>query len=162
MSTRWKQKHFDCISWSVILRLRDCPSCRGNSMVNITRASAHGISEKNRRLLTSLHRGTSGPFTATEAAASLSVDIDRAQRFLAYLARMGWLTRVRRGLYAAVPLDAVEPFDLPLSVITQNLVQYRGKPLREAHAGSWRSARMEGGRPRSSRAGLASHAGCLA
>lgn len=44
-------------------------------MVNITRASAHGISEKNRRLLTSLHRGTSGPFTATEAAASLSVDI---------------------------------------------------------------------------------------
>ncbi len=78
-------------------------------MVNITRASAHGISEKNRRLLTSLHRGTSGPFTATEAAASLSVDIDRAQRFLAYLARMGWLTRVRRGLYATVPLDAVEP-----------------------------------------------------
>lgn len=74
-----------------------------------TNAFARGISEKNRRLLTSLHRGTSGPFTPQDAAGLLGLDIGRARRFLAYLADAGWLTRIRRGLYATVPLDVVEP-----------------------------------------------------
>ncbi len=77
--------------------------------MNVTHISARGISEKNRRRLTKLHRGTTGPFTARDAAALLVLDIGRAQRFLAYLADKGWLTRVRQGLYATVPLDAVEP-----------------------------------------------------
>jgi predicted transcriptional regulator of viral defense system len=32
--------------------------------------------------------------------------VDRARKLLSYLARRGWLSRVRRGLYVAVPLDA--------------------------------------------------------
>jgi len=74
-----------------------------------TNTSARGILEKNRKMLTTLHRGTSGPFTPHEAASLLGLDIDRAQRFLAYLADAGWLTRIKRGLYATVPLDVSEP-----------------------------------------------------
>ncbi len=77
--------------------------------MDITATSPRGILEKNRKLLTALHRGTTGPFTASEAALLLGVDIGRAQRFLAYLASAGWLTRIRRGLYATVTLDVAEP-----------------------------------------------------
>jgi len=72
-------------------------------------ATTHGISEKNRRLLTTLHRGTTGPFTPQEASNILGFDIRRTRRFLAYLADAGWLTRIRRGLYTTVSLDVVEP-----------------------------------------------------
>ena len=68
-----------------------------------------GISEKNRKLLTNLHRGTSGPFTPQEAANLLHLDIDKARKFLAYLTDKGWLTHIRRGLYSTVSLDVVEP-----------------------------------------------------
>jgi predicted transcriptional regulator of viral defense system len=77
--------------------------------MNRTNASAHGISEKNRKMVTNLHRGTSGPFTPSEAAGLLNMDIDRSRRFLAYLADNGWLTRIRRGLYSTISLDVVEP-----------------------------------------------------
>lgn len=77
--------------------------------MHITDVSARGISERNRRILTSLHRGTSGPFTPREAADLLALDIGRAWRFLAYLADKGWLTRIRRGLYSTVPLEATDP-----------------------------------------------------
>ena len=33
----------------------------------------------------------------------------RTHRFLAYLAERGWLVRVCRGLYAPIPLDAIDP-----------------------------------------------------
>ena len=68
-----------------------------------------GISEKNRRHLTSLHRGVTGPFSIAEAADTLSFTTERTHRFLAHLAERGWLVRVRRGLYATVPLDAINP-----------------------------------------------------
>ena len=71
--------------------------------------SARGISENNRRLLADLYRGVQGPFTVQEAATALSFSIPRTQRFLAYLADRGWLVRIRRGLYAAISLDAAEP-----------------------------------------------------
>ena len=60
-------------------------------------------------MLTTLHRGSTGPFTPHEATSILGLDIRRTRRFLAYLADAGWLIRIRRGLYATVPLDVVEP-----------------------------------------------------
>jgi predicted transcriptional regulator of viral defense system len=60
-------------------------------------------------MVTTLHRGTSGPFTPLEAAKLLNLDINRSRRFLAYLADNGWLTRIRRGLYSTVSLDVAEP-----------------------------------------------------
>ena len=74
-----------------------------------TTVALKGISERNRRLLTSLYRGVTGPFSVQEAAAALSFTMPRTHRFLAYLAERGWLVRVCRGLYAPIPLDAIDP-----------------------------------------------------
>lgn len=67
---------------------------------------AGGIRHVNRESLATLHRSFGGPFTVAEAAAVLQVDDPAARRLLGYLSRRGWLTRVRRGLYLAVPLEA--------------------------------------------------------
>ncbi|MEX2556455.1 MAG: type IV toxin-antitoxin system AbiEi family antitoxin domain-containing protein [Actinomycetota bacterium] len=71
----------------------------------MTRISA-GISAENRRLLERLHRGAVGPFSMEQSAELLGVSLPRARRLVRYLADRGWLTRVRRGLYLPVPLDA--------------------------------------------------------
>jgi predicted transcriptional regulator of viral defense system len=65
-----------------------------------------GISQRNRALLEQLHRQTKGAFDAAEASGILGMGQEDASRLLVYLARRGWLSRVRRGLYVAVPLDA--------------------------------------------------------
>ena len=70
-----------------------------------------GMFDRNRRLLTTLYRGVTGPFSVQEAADSLSFSVLRTHRFLAYLADRGWLVRVRRGLYAPIPLDAFDPWE---------------------------------------------------
>ena len=74
-----------------------------------TTVAPKGISERNRRLLTYLYRSATGPFSTQEAAAALSFTMPRTHRFLAYLAERGWLVRVCRGLYAPIPLDAINP-----------------------------------------------------
>lgn len=70
---------------------------------------ALGIEESNRTLLETLHRRVTGPFGSAEAAESLGLSRQRAGRLLAYLARRGWLSRIRRGLYTVVPLGAGKP-----------------------------------------------------
>lgn len=70
---------------------------------------AHGITEKNRERLETLHRRMKGPFSVSEAAAVWSVDPVRARRLMAYLAANGWLSRVRRNSYVTVPLGATSP-----------------------------------------------------
>lgn len=65
-----------------------------------------GIGHRNRVLLEQLHRGTPAVFGVEDAARTLDLDHDQAGQLVRYLARRGWLTRVRRGLYTAVPLDA--------------------------------------------------------
>lgn len=68
-----------------------------------------GISKQNRRLLELLHQRTHGPFGAAEVAELLGLDAQRASGLLRYLARRGWLARVRHGLYVPVPLEAQRP-----------------------------------------------------
>jgi predicted transcriptional regulator of viral defense system len=68
-----------------------------------------GIEEANRAILEQLHRRVPGPFTTAEAAQALSLDEARVSRLLRYLAKRGWLARVRRGLYITVPLGAADP-----------------------------------------------------
>jgi predicted transcriptional regulator of viral defense system len=50
-----------------------------------------------------------GAFGAAEASQVLGMGHEETSRLLVYLARRGWLSRVRRGLYVAVPLDARRP-----------------------------------------------------
>jgi predicted transcriptional regulator of viral defense system len=68
--------------------------------------SGAGISQRNRAYLEELHRGARGAFDVSEASRILGVGQETAAQLLGYLARRGWLSRVRRGLYVAVPLDA--------------------------------------------------------
>lgn len=65
-----------------------------------------GISVRYRGYLELLHRETSAAFDIAEASRILDMDDENTARLLGYLARRGWLSRVRRGLYVAVPLDA--------------------------------------------------------
>lgn len=68
-----------------------------------------GISADNRARLGALNRAFEGPFTAGEAAEVLGIDKRAASRITGYLASRGWLSRVRRGLYVPVPLEATAP-----------------------------------------------------
>ena len=68
-----------------------------------------GISESNRRLLTSLHRHTSGLVDVDEATRLLKLDRPKAAKLLAQWTTQGWARRLRRGLYLLVPLEATSP-----------------------------------------------------
>lgn len=68
-----------------------------------------GLGGPNRDLLKRLHRAFQGPFDLDDAAVALGLPRERVRRLLAYLAARGWLSRVRRGLYTTVPLEAAEP-----------------------------------------------------
>ena len=68
-----------------------------------------GISQAHRQLLSRLHRKFAGPFTSGEAADCLQLPAQKVNRLLAHWAARGWLSRVRRGTYVTVPLEAVNP-----------------------------------------------------
>lgn len=80
-----------------------------DNTISLTSAKPRGITAGNRDRLTRLIRAVTGPFTVGEAAQTLNLDLPRTRRFLSYMAARGWLARVQRGLYVAVPLDASEP-----------------------------------------------------
>ncbi len=71
--------------------------------------TAAGLSRANRAFVAQLNRDLPGPFTAEQAARVAGVDHARAARLLRHLAEQGWVARVRRGLYATVPLEAEDP-----------------------------------------------------
>lgn len=103
-------------------RMPDCGSGEGNCTCTIpvhqgrdslhamstatSRASPAGISRENRTLLERLHRELPSAFDAANASRVLDLELDETHKLLGYLARRGWLSRVRRGLYIPVPLDA--------------------------------------------------------
>lgn len=70
-----------------------------------------GISEKNRRYITLLHRKTNGIVTIKDAAVLLGLDRKETAKMLAALSNRGWVRRLRRGLYLLIPLEATSPED---------------------------------------------------
>lgn len=70
-----------------------------------------GLGPENRKRLMVLHRTLPGPFAAEDAATALGIPRDEAARIAGYLASKGWLSRVRRGLFTVVPLEADVPED---------------------------------------------------
>lgn len=68
-----------------------------------------GITAENRNRLEILHRRHGGPFSVSEAAATLSIDRTKARRLVAQFASQGWLARIRRNAYRVVPLGATAP-----------------------------------------------------
>jgi predicted transcriptional regulator of viral defense system len=72
-------------------------------------AATAGISRSGRAELATVLEGGRRFVTSEDAAEVLNLDGDAAAKKLARWAGNGWLRRVRRGLYLAVPADAAEP-----------------------------------------------------
>ena len=83
--------------------------------------TSRGLGTRSRERLAALLRKRAGTVTPAEAAEILRVPSEKAARLLAAWARSGWMSRVRRGLYVPVPLEASTtegPLDDPWLVAT--------------------------------------------
>jgi predicted transcriptional regulator of viral defense system len=65
-----------------------------------------GISKENRAKLSLLIRGGRGMLTVSDAAKILEVVPKRASVILSQFANNGWLSRIKRGVYIVLPLEA--------------------------------------------------------
>jgi len=72
-----------------------------------------GLGKLSRERLSEVLRQAKGSITPKETAEILNLPLPKVSRILAYWAEQGWLSRVRRGLYLSVPLEASNP-DLPI------------------------------------------------
>jgi predicted transcriptional regulator of viral defense system len=68
-----------------------------------------GITADNRDRLEILHRRFSGPVSVEDATEPLGLETPRVRRLLAQFVTQGWLARLRRNVYRAVPLGASAP-----------------------------------------------------
>jgi len=68
-----------------------------------------GITEKKRKSLDLLHLFGKNLFSIKEASKIIGLPVKDTRLYLGYLARRGWLSRVKRGLYVSVPLGTVNP-----------------------------------------------------
>jgi predicted transcriptional regulator of viral defense system len=68
-----------------------------------------GLSGGNRAFVSQLNRSLPGPFTSADAATATGIDHRRVARLLRHLAEQGWVSRLQRGLYTVVPLEAEDP-----------------------------------------------------
>lgn len=94
-----------------------------------------GIGKTDRERLAAIIRETKGTITARDAAGILNVSPAAAARMLARWAKIGWLSRVRRGLYVPVPLES-RTADVPLEdpwIIAERL-------YRPCYIGGWSAA----------------------
>lgn len=68
-----------------------------------------GISAANRDRLETLHRRFGGPFSVEDACIALKLGPPKTRRLLSGFVAQGWLARLRRNVYRAVPLGASLP-----------------------------------------------------
>ena len=93
---------------------------------------AAGLTAANREKVALLRRAFPGPFTAAQAAQAAGLEPKRASRLLRHLVAQGWLTRIKRGLYAAVPLEAEDPQGWRIDPWT-----VAAKALEPGYVGGW-------------------------
>ena len=72
-----------------------------------------GIGKLDRERLAAVLRGTKGTISVAQAAAIMDVTQADAAKMLSRWHKKGWLSRVKRGLYVPVPLEATTS-DVPL------------------------------------------------
>ena len=72
-----------------------------------------GLGKADRERLSAVLRGTKGTISVAEATEILDMPGTGAAKLLSRWAQKGWLSRVRRGLYIAVPLES-RTADIPL------------------------------------------------
>jgi predicted transcriptional regulator of viral defense system len=76
-----------------------------------TRHDALGISKDHREFLSRLHRENPTPFDIDGATMTLGLPRPKVRSLLRYWCARGWLSRIRRGIYITVPLNARNPAD---------------------------------------------------
>jgi predicted transcriptional regulator of viral defense system len=72
-----------------------------------------GIGKLDRERLAAILRGTKGTVSVAQAAAILGVSPTDAAKMLSRWHKKGWLSRIKRGIYVPVPLEASSA-DVPL------------------------------------------------
>lgn len=72
-----------------------------------------GLRKKGRLQLAQLLKAAPEIMTVAFAVKALKIDAQRATSVLSSLAKRGWLSRIRRGLYVRVPLQSTTPDALP-------------------------------------------------
>ena len=65
-----------------------------------------GIGKLDRERLAAILRGTKGTVSVAQATAILGVSPTDAAKMLSRWHKKGWLSRIKRGLYVPVPLEA--------------------------------------------------------
>ena len=74
--------------------------------MDYSKPAVSGLGKSDRIQLAAIIRGTKGAISIGEAASILGVSRIAAAKMLARWASKGWLSRVQRGLYIAVPLES--------------------------------------------------------
>ncbi len=72
-----------------------------------------GLGKADRQRLSAVLRGTKVTITVAEASEILDMPASGTAKLLSRWAKKGWLSRVRRGLYIAIPLES-RTVDIPL------------------------------------------------
>lgn len=65
-----------------------------------------GLGKEDRKRLSAIFRETKGTISVEEASNILKVSPTEAAKMLSRWAKKGWLSRVRRGIYIPIPLEA--------------------------------------------------------
>lgn len=81
--------------------------------MNVKNEIPAGLGKLDRERLSALLRGIKGTIVNEQAATVMGLEQADASKLLARWCKKGWLSRVARGLYVPVPLEA-ERSDLPL------------------------------------------------
>jgi predicted transcriptional regulator of viral defense system len=98
-----------------------------------------GIEKKGRLKLSDVLRKAKGTVTVEEASAILGLDRVETAKLMARWAEQGWLTRLRRGLYAPVPLEA-RTVDTPI----EDLWVVAERIFKPCYIGGWSAAEYWG------------------
>ena len=91
--------------------------------VHYIESPMNGLGKADRERLSAVLRGTKGTISVAESAAILGMASSAVAKLLSRWAKKGWLSRVRRGLYVSIPLEA-RTADIPLEdawIITDKL-----------------------------------------
>jgi predicted transcriptional regulator of viral defense system len=68
-----------------------------------------GLGKKSRQQLSQIVRDIQGVITSKEVAELLKLNLSQAAKLLSYWEKSGWVSRIKRGCYIPVPLEASNP-----------------------------------------------------
>lgn len=68
-----------------------------------------GLGKKARKRLSKVLRGMTGTISVSRAASILDLPPDKTAKLLCRWSEQGWISRVKRGVYVPVPLEAASP-----------------------------------------------------